>query len=182
MKHFKLLQTARSEGDAARAEERLGKPRVNFPEKHLRRSVNFGTDAGDNSRLAVTRGDFANASAAEVSLLGAGELSVSAPSYLSALESSFIEAEALYAGQPRFAPGRFDSQRWDNLFPESSPPICYKCYATGHPSTNCDLKLRNLYHVPGNHLKLTDVQRKRVPNTSFLRAVAALRLPVAESL
>lgn len=180
IEYVDLVQFARSEGDAVRAQGRLGKSRASLADKLPRRTVHFVSDDAEGSRSTMTRGESADADAAEVNLLGDCGQSVSAPSYLSAAETESTEAEALYAGQARFPKNRFDRYRRDPPSQGNSMAICYECYLPGHIAPRCEMKLKDLHQIPTNYRKLTEEQKTRVPNDSYLRAVAALKLPVEE--
>lgn len=156
MEYVDLVQFTRSEGDAVRAQGRLGKPRLSFSDNLPRRTVNLIEDDANGNQSTATGSASACASAAEVSLIGDGDHSVSAPSYFSAVETDGPESEALYANQARFPRTRFDRFRREAPSHGGSELICYECYLPGHVSTRCEMKLKDMYQVPENFLKLTD--------------------------
>ena len=55
----------------------------------------------------------------------------------------------------------------------SSDLICHSCYARGHVASKCTLYLKDWPHVIRNYESLSEVDRTKVPNTSYL--VARLR-------
>lgn len=59
--------------------------------------------------------------------------------------------------------------------------ICYECYLPGHLSPRCKMKLKDLHQIPENYRKLTEDQKKRVPNAAYLRATAGLSLPAEDA-
>lgn len=180
IEYVELVQTARSEGDAVRAQGRLVKPRVNFADKLPRRTVNFVSDEVDDGRSTVTRTGSLGGSATEVHLVGDGGESVSAPSYFSATETDSTDAEAFYANHTRFQKNRYDRFRRDAPVQRGQTIICHDCYLPGHISPRCEMKLKDLYQVPINYGKLTEEQRSHVPDASYRRAVAALKPSVPE--
>lgn len=185
LEYVDLVQFARSEGDAVRAQVRSGKTRWNFPDKLPRRMVNFIADDTEESRSTVTINDSAQGVDADMNLVGDGDQSVSAPSYMSPTATDSTEAEALYANPARFRNDRFARQgrdphpRYrDTRAHGGMELICHECYLPGHISPRCDMKLKDLHQVPENYGKLTAEQKSRVPDASYLRAAAALNLPV----
>lgn len=53
--------------------------------------------------------------------------------------------------------------------------ICYQCYAKGHTSRDCQLRLLDMAQVVDNYRKLTVEELDRVPDTNYDFAFKALR-------
>lgn len=176
-----------SGGDAVRAQVRIGKIRPNFPDKLPRLTANFVTNDAEEIRSTVTLNDSFHGSAANMNLIGDGEQSVSAPSYISAAAMDFTEAEAFYAHQTRFQNDRLNRQGRDtyNRYRDARPQgglelISHEFYLPGHISPKFPMMLKDLHQVPENYRKLTPEQKNRVQDTAHRRDMAALNLPVED--
>lgn len=187
LEYVDLVQYARSEGDAVRAQTRIGKTRLSYPDKLPRRTVNFIAEDPEESRSTVTIDASARDTDADMNLVGDGGATVSAPSYMSGTATDTTEGEAFYAYQPRFRNDRLARQGRE-AYPRNRDArqssgmelICHECYLPGHISPRCEMKLKDLHQVPENYGKLTVEQKSRVPDSSYLRVVAALNLQVEE--
>ena len=52
--------------------------------------------------------------------------------------------------------------------------ICHECYQKGYIKPNCPLTVKDLAIVPHYNSKLTEEERRGVPDTAYLRLVAFL--------
>ena len=144
------------------------------PKRHL---VNLLTDSTGSARTSVASAAQENASAKLNLVASGGAESVSAPSYPSTNTNSSMTVD------PTLFVDRRPNQGVGCRARRGVPSfICHECYQKGHLRPNCPRTVRDLAILAFHYSRLTEEEKKNVPDTAYLRAIALLNFQVNGSV
>ena len=181
----RLVQTARDEGNATRAQARPNLPRGNTNQRSKERPKHSQVQFVEHAQTPSYRSPSQHEN---VYMLEDGSIPTSLLPSTETTEATRTENEQetedlFYTDQiqpPHIAYGGPNATRervgWRNYNPANKQLIYHVCYAIGHISTKCNHPLNAIDKVVLNYEKLNPDQKSRVPNRSYNSAVEYLKL------
>ena len=141
------------------APKRVNRPIVNFVSDHSGTTGSSSTGTRDNTtpgelHLVTSRGEDESLSAPSCPTTATSTVEDVDPTMIMDRRPNPPQRGLIWSGPPSF--------------------ICRECYEKGHLKPNCPLPARELARVPYNYSKLSEQERRGVPDAAYLRPLFVL--------